>query len=341
MALPMAGMNTVTGNPAGDVAIDGITAGGVNFTLVAPYGALGADYRLTVKVEHANGSVSQSGDVAVTPTCAANLVAGVNVGPYQVQAVNDDRVKISDDLPAVVLNQYGDGRTVFLAYNLIETAVESGDPSHAELLGKSAGYLLPAAAEIEPAGIALLESTVSLEGTALDLSAIDTLDPALKHLPLFDLTQMPLEFRFHLTDGDTGSYRYFIRFPDQAGEYLKETALSMNVGGMTIPYAHYAHVFTLATDSADLLQQAVILVEELEAQHPGSLAALTAIDVALKSIALLPKVTADDYVVVISATLQAINNVQSLPFVTEELQMVLGRYLRVMEAKQVMVDEVK
>lgn len=338
-ALPMDGINTVTGNPAGDVAIDGVTADGVSFTLAAPYGSLGANYRLAVKVEHADGSVSQSGDVTVTPTCAANLVAGVKAGPYQILSADVDQVKTGDDLPAAVLNQYGAGRTAFLAYNLLESALESGNSAHVELLGKAAGYLLPEIAEIEPAGIALVETSVSLAGTTLDVTAKDTLGAGLEHLPLFDLTQEPLEYRFHLTDGETATYRYFVRVPDRAGEYQKETALSMNVEGISIPYDRYMQVFTLSTDSADLLQQAVFLVEELEQRHPEAGTGLSSIDVNLKAIALLPKATADDFAAVISATLQTINSVQALPFVTDELQTVLGRYLRIMEAKQAMLSE--
>lgn len=333
-ALPMGRVNTVTGNPAGDVAIDGIAANGVSFTLAAPYTYLDMDYQLTVKVEHSDGSATQSGNIVVTPTCAANLVAGVNVGPYQVLVVNDDRVKVGDDLPAVVLNRYGAGRTVFLAYDLLASALESGSSAHADLLGKAAGYLLPDAGEIEPAGIALFETTVSLAGTELDLTAIDTLDPGLTHLPLFNLTQTPLEFRFHLTNGDTASYRYFVRFPDQAGEYQKETALFMDVEGGTIPFGSYTHIFALPTDSADLLQQAVFLVEELERQHPEVAASLTSIDVALKALALLPKTTAGDYDAIIDAILRVIQIVDELPFATEELQSILSRYLWIMEAGQ-------
>jgi len=92
------------------------------------------------------------------------------------------------------------------------------------------------------------------------------------------------------------------------------------------------NVLALSTDSADLLQQAVFLVEDLEQRYPVSAASLAEIDTALRAIALLTKVAADDYDAVTVATVQVIHSVVQLPFATEELRAVLCRYLRIMEA---------
>jgi hypothetical protein len=62
---------------------------------------------------------------------------------------------------------------------------------------------------------------------------------------------------------------------------------------------------------------------------------LASIDTALNVIALLPKTTSADFDVVIKAVLQVFQGVEKLPFATEELQTILRRYLRIMEARQV------
>jgi hypothetical protein len=51
------------------------------------------------------------------------------------------------------------------------------------------------------------------------VEAADTLGEGLTHLPLFDLTQDPLTFSFHLEDGGQATFRYFVRFPDRGTVY--------------------------------------------------------------------------------------------------------------------------
>ena len=93
-------------------------------------------------------------------------------------------------------------------------------------------------------------------------------------------------------------------------------------------------VLRRSSDSADLLQQAVFLVEELEQQYPEAASILTGIDTALKALALLPRATDGDYDAVISETQRIIQNVNGLSLVTEELQLLLSRYLWILEARQ-------
>jgi hypothetical protein len=328
-------MNRSPGNLSGDLTLTGTAADGLTLSLSAPVGTvLGDSYRVTVTVTRADGG-STTTTLPITPTCAAHLRPGMTLGDARLIGVDEERVKSGEDLPAVVLGQYRGGRTVFLAYDPLLSAWSTGENVHLDLLRRAAPWLAPAAGEIAPSGIALLETTVALAGATLDLTAVDTLGTGLTHLPLYDLTQTPLTYRFRLTDGDVASYRYFVRLPDQAGDYQKETELSMDLGGSAVPYAHYMQVFTLATDSANLLQQAVFLVEELEIQHPQAVTALAGIDVALKALALLPRTTAADFDVIIAAVLQILQSVEQLPFDTEELQTILGRYLRIIEARQV------
>lgn len=332
--LPADGVNDFTGNPIGDVIIDSVSDNGVAFTLTSPYSYLESDYLVNVKVEATDGSMSESGSVVVNPTCAANLMPGMNIGPFEVKDVSADMIKIGDDLPAVVLNDYGDGRTVFMSYNILDSALKGDSTVHAGILGNAAAYLLPEMNGVEPAGIALVETTVSFSGVGLDLLAVETLSEGLTHVPLFDLTQSPLEYRFHLEAGEEASYRYFVRFPDQIGDYVKQTGLYLELGGMTVPYDNFAHVFSVMTDSSDLLQQAMLMIDDWGDRYPESAASLNELAVTLQTIGLMTKTTSGEFDEVINAVVQAIKDVESMPFDATSLQIVLYDYLRIMQSLQ-------
>jgi hypothetical protein len=337
-AAPFDRVNDLTGNPAGDVAISSAGNGGVTFTLAASFGHLESEYLVAVKIEGTDGSVSETGPVAISPTCGANLMAGMDIGPFRLLSVFDDKIKVGEDLAAVVLNEYGDGRAMFLAYNIIDSAMNEGGSAHANLLGNAANYLLPVTEGIEPAGIGLVETKVSFDGAGMDLLAVDTLAEGLTHLPLFDLTRSPLEYSFTLEMGEEATYRYFVRFPDRIGDYLKQTDLSLKLEGRSVPFDNYAHLLTVSTDSGDLLLQAMLTVEEMATRNLASAALLDEIAMELQTLAALSKSTSADYEVSISAVIQIIQKSGKLPFATDHLREILADYLRIMQALETTVD---
>ena len=330
--------NSESGNPVGDLSIDGVSSNGVTFTLAAPYGYLESEYLVALTIVENNGQILEVGPIAINTDCDANLMPGMIVEPFELVSVAKDEVADGEDIPAVVLNQHGDGRTVFMSYNLIESAMNDVENVHTSILANAANSLLPENSGVEPAGISLVETTVSFEGAGMDLLAVDTLSEGLIHLPLFDLTQSPLEYSFHLETGEEATYRYFVRFPDQIGDYVKQTELHLELEGMTVPYDNYAHVFTVPTDSSDLLQQAVLMVENLMTQEPASAGLLEEIAAGIQSVSALPKSTSADYEAVIGAVVEVLQDVESLPFDANQLQEVLGDYLRIMQALMVAVD---
>lgn len=247
--LPGGAVNGSLGNTGGDLAITEMTAEGLTLLLVAPYGELAASYTLTLTIEHADGSRIVAGSTTITPTCDAHLAAGMMAGPFQVTQVEEDRVGVSADLPAVVLGSYGAGRTVFLAYDLVGSALAGDRAGHSVLLRSAANWLLPEDYGARPGGIALLQIRLLPRGGEVDLKAVDTLGEGLQHLPLFGLTRQPLEYVFHLNEGEEGSYRYFLRLPDEAGEYGKTTEVFLGLDGGYAPFGSYPFHFTVETDS--------------------------------------------------------------------------------------------
>ena len=331
-ALPTVGGNNHTGNPAGDLTITSAVAKSLFFSLAGPYGYLGSSYLLEVRIERADGSVVESGLVPLTPNCDAHLWAGMTIGPFQVTAVDEDRIRTSPDLPAVVLNQFGAGRTVFLAYDILESARKDAGGVHAGLLGNSANYLVPESTGPEPAGIGLIQTTVSFEGAGMDLVAIDALGPGLTHLSLFGLRAPPLEYRFSLEESTQATYRYFVRFPDQVGDYAKKTELFLELDGTAVSHDTYAHVFTVPVDSTQLLRQAMGMVEDLQSRNFLARLMLIKIRSDLQAIGSLRRSTRADYEKILREVDQVILQVKMLPFDADGLLKILARYRRIMQA---------
>ena len=330
-ALPQGAVNRFTGNVAGDIAIAGITAEGITLSLASPYGYLEPSYTLSVKVERVNGSTIAAGPVAITPVCGANLSTGLNIGPFQVVAVEEDRVKIGDDLPAVVLGEYGEGRTAFLSYNIIESALKGQRSEHLGLLRQSAAWLLPEAVAPEAGGVALIESRVKLLGANLDLQAVDTLGEGLRHQPLFELTHTPLSYTFHLADGEQAIYRYFVRITDRQGVYDKTTAVLLGLDDGFVPFANYLTSFSVGDDSYTLLLKALAWVDGQLPAHPEDADALLALRDELVRIDTLPRTTPAEAEILIHQTVQTLHQVGQLTFDSVELRILLDQYLRIVE----------
>jgi hypothetical protein len=330
--LPVGPVSRFTGNAAGDLVIAAITAEGVDLALSGAYGFLEAAYLLTIAIDRADGS-TENESVNLSPTCGASLRAGMNLGPFRVTAVDEDGVQTGADPPAVVLSRYGEGRTAFFSYNLIESALNGQRSEHLALLRKAGTYLLPEAVQPEAAGIVLLETRIRLQGAGLEVQAAETLGEGLTHLPLFDLTQSPLSFHFHLEAGKEAAWRYFVRLADRQGDFAKTTAVALELEGEYVTLADWPTGFSVEDDSRTLLQKALAWVDGQLATHSEEAEALQALREVLIRIDSQPRNTPAAADQTIHETVQTIHQALQLGFDAGELRKLLDDYLRVVEGE--------
>jgi hypothetical protein len=237
-SLPAAPACAVSGNPSGDVSIGTIASDGATASVSAPFGQLGDHYLLSVRVDRPDGS-SITGDVSFRSTCSANLQSGVLIGPFRVQSVEEDNLTGREDVPAIVLGRYGRGRTAFISYNIVESALQGHRQEQSDLLGRAAAYLLP---ETE-LNVMQVANRIKVHGAGLNLTAIDSLGKGLLYLPIFGLENKSLEYRFHLADDEEYTYRYFIKGSEDA-EYSISTGLYLELGDETLLFDR--HTFSLS-----------------------------------------------------------------------------------------------
>ncbi len=277
-------------------------------------------------------SLTAKGKILKTSLTTGTL-AGIVKG--EEASIRADANKTIEDLPAVVFNTYGKGRAVFLSYDIVESALNRNMAEYAWMLKNSMNYLLPQEVKPEAAGISLLETKVKLHGAPMDLKAVDTLGEGLTYLPLFSLTHTPLEYTFHLSDGEETAYRYFVSVKDKIGSYGKDTDIYLGIGSGYTLFDKYQYIFAIDTDSDLLLQQAVAWVNEQIAAHPESTDSLNTIYNELVTIAFMPKLTAADVDKVIHQVVQTIHQINQLPFDTTRGREILDGYLRGMEGRNI------
>ncbi len=332
--LPAGPVNQSMGNTDGDVAIEAIDSGGVRFAVSAPYGYLEEEYLLAMSITRADGSKTTLDPITLTPTCAANLCPGTMVGPFEVTRVDEDRVKSGEDMPAAVLSRYGEGRTAFLAYNIIESALQTERSAHAALLTRAAAYLLPDEAVTQPGGVSLLQTNIKVRGAELDLKAVESLDRELTHLPLFDLTRQPLQWRLHLQDEEETSYRYFVRFADLEGLFGKQTAISLLINGDYILFDRFDEGFVLVNDSATLLHKTTARLEKKKTEYAECSDQLEELRLELLAIDALPLTDDREKEQAIDRVVQVIHQINGLSADLSDVRRLLGQYLRIMEASE-------
>lgn len=336
--LPAGEVNTSGGTVFGDLVIGDITESYVTLG-IAPYDAskyLEPDYYLEVTVNHADGSVTRGRRTKVRTTCADGLAEGTTVGPYTLTGVSVDYAAegggSGGNTPAAVLNDYGKGKALFLAFDLVESAAYGYTDAYGEILKKAAVYLTPTDEKFLAGGVHLVESTVKSEGREMDVKAEEVLEEGLTYLPLFDLVYQPLEFEFHLADGESGSYRYFMRTPEESGEYAKTTELYIKLYGEYKPFGSHIEPIIIEDDRWTLHEKAESWLMGQLSIHPGSADKINAILDDMGELAGMPTSTKDDMAVVIHHTVQITHAIEMLGFDTTEARELMDEYLRIMES---------
>jgi len=179
-----------------------------------------------------------------------------------VQAVFAD----SPSRPAIVTNQYGLGRGILFAYNLVATLMTQPSSALDDLASAAIGWVAPAPAAVSEArSYTVLRARVTNVGIAADLKATFTppagatvLGTAPAATP--DASGRPL-WTFTLDSGATKNLEIGLRLPANTGGFTGNISIDSARNDLATPFS--ASV-TLSVESADTVAQRV----------PGELSAL-------------------------------------------------------------------
>ncbi|MBI5885116.1 MAG: hypothetical protein HZB85_00830 [Deltaproteobacteria bacterium] len=276
-------------------------------------------------------TVAVYGDISIV-----EVDGGTAIGTLTLQREHGNATEAA---PGAILNGFGRGKALFMAFDIIGSALASGTGQYADLLRNAAFYMAPEIPDSGAASVMLLETVLALNGVEADVTLKDTLSDGLAYTPLFDLDMGSLEFAVHLENGQSGSYRYFVRPGDHARNYTKTTDAYLMAGGQARPIGSYTYTITVADDSASLAEKVKTLLQEQIALHPGSAEEIGGILAGFAEAESRPSVTRDDLNKVVRGVVQVIFNVEKLEFDTNSIRALLDEYLRIMEAKYFMAQD--
>ncbi len=340
--LPLDDVYNHPGSESGDVSLSAISTEGLGLTLDVPFdGYLASEYLLNLSVEHADGSLESTGDLAVSLSCATSPEAGMKIGPLTVASVErdvttdllDGQGKIHENLPAVVVNEYGKGKAVLMTFDIVESAINSNSEVYAEILKNAVSYVLPSEEIVEASDILLLEKTTTLMGSDMDIRTTETLDSHLVYEPLFNLDKETLEYIFSLADGDSHSYRYFVRMPDLAGDFFVETSADIKVGGEYTIFDEYEFLLSIPESSSDIFGSVVEWLDTRKEFYSEESDEIDEMLLLLDAISRLPKTSPDDIKKILHDSIQFIDKLKQLSFDTSELRLRLDGYVKSLESR--------
>ena len=178
----------------------------------------------------------------------------------------------SADYPALVLNQYGQGKTVFAAFDLGLNLTPAANDQLAALISGALGYIhRPASQEpLYPNELRAFALTLTNPGAAVQLhielelpQGFQLYDPATQSW----IASLPWTTEVSLGAGQNASLQFYILAPDQAGSFVMTTRISALVGGNPVTLPELNTPLDVRTDSPGMIEEITNALNVLDVNH--------------------------------------------------------------------------
>lgn len=180
--------------------------------------------------------------------------------------------KTEPDIPVLVMNQYGAGKTLFIAYDLLDAAdAEDSVAIQTDLLRNAVQHVSPSQQLILAGSVALLQTQIELSGLNGTVHISELLGDGLTHLPLFDLIGSPLDYSLPMDEESVEVvFSYFVRFSDEAKQFHKQTEAYFELPNGRAFLDSFTTQYTIDDDSGLLLDKALAWVDQKSAELPDA-----------------------------------------------------------------------
>lgn len=356
----MSDVNQSLGNIYGDLSLRG-NRENVELNIAFRFGVMQDNYELDVVLQSGQDGSARPLITSLKLAHDTRWSVGAMLGYCQVTALNGRQSMLYSDIPGIVLHQYGAGRSVFLAFDLLASAAVEDRSVYLRLVQNALAFLLPESTAPAVATTELLQTMVEWSANGLDLLAIEHLLPGLSYQPLFNHNRETLAYNLAGEGWNQASYRYFVQTEDRAGTYDKETEVQLVVDSIPMTHAVYPYAFMVEKSSAQRLQDVMAWVDEMlllppsggtgydqgRSNHHGggrryhggrhdnnySSHSLRSLKEQLLQIDLMDKSSAELLERVIEKSLHALSRLDKLPLDIEAPRSWLNDYLRIMAVK--------
>ncbi len=174
-----------------------------------------------------------------------------------------------EEYPGIVTGSYGQGRSVFFAFDLGLTLDAATLDLLGEMLGRSISYVHQERNHetVLPYGAVPLKYAVTSLGGAVMLKAAvsypetaDLYDPGQQSW----VNDNPWLVELPLAAGATRDITCYVVAPDMAGEHNLQTEVDFELEGEDIHYGEYARVFNVTMDMATMTAQLLAALDDLD-----------------------------------------------------------------------------
>ncbi|MFN8005436.1 MAG: RHS repeat-associated core domain-containing protein, partial [Terriglobia bacterium] len=168
-----------------------------------------------------------------------------------------------ESYPVVVSSQYGRGKTVLFAFDLLASS-DQGTVS--SLLTNALGFVAPSEPQVRALGEVPLLITLQNSAEPADVQVTETVpsDTGVESIvPDAAQTGSGMEWSSALSGNQDMSFEYSLVLPDRAGSYRTETEVRYGNGGEYRLYGQYALDISVTQGSTELLEEVLTALQGL------------------------------------------------------------------------------
>lgn len=192
--------------------------------------------------------------------------AGTTIAGWIKSDKNDSHKKGNVTYPAIVLNTYGEGKTIYFAFDLGATINNQNSDQIASIIKKSITYIHKQTDTItfHVNQLVPIETTLQSLGGAFDLKITETYPSEIK---LYDpstekwITDNPWITNIHLAPNDTKTNLYYALTPDKGGAYTLKTEVGYMENGS---YNFYKNLNVDITVERGTAQSVADIIQKLK-----------------------------------------------------------------------------
>ncbi|MCK5598487.1 gliding motility-associated C-terminal domain-containing protein [bacterium] len=252
-------------------------------------------YNLTINL--VNSPITEEGVLTTTGTTYTVESLGSFESGY---------VTVSPHLPSPVIigNNYGEGKTVYFAFDIFSSLEDAGD-----ILAAAIDYVKPEEESVISGGYNTVR--ISVKSNVFDLQTkISEILPEgteiIEVIPVGEIESNIVDWNELITAGETRKYYVFARLPDTGDEFIFTTEVSYLANGIWWEEEPFAFTESVSYDPETLNSDIIEMLNELDADEKE----MKFIFNAIKCLEKIP--TAEDREKAILECLKAINNVRQV-----------------------------
>jgi len=173
-----------------------------------------------------------------------------------------------DPAPAVILNDYGKGKAVYLPFDLFQNLTEDNTEKLTEILKGSIDYVQPQEVQIIPGGIVPLKIQVKPLVVPLTVKVTEEVPDGVEIIQVFQegtIDENSIIWQFDLAYNEEKTLHFIVKAPDIADTYTFLTTIDYLLIGIWYNYGQFTKDIQLTGTASELKQS---ILEELNNLTP-------------------------------------------------------------------------